>query len=122
MLPCDDYELVDSETSRINVYGLISTIRAHQFTGAGFKETLCVLIVVSDARGQHRISLECQSIDTGKFVFRTVAREIQFGRDPLRLMSIGYRIRDCHFSEIGGYVVRFRVAETVISEAFLVVR
>ena len=118
MLLCDDYELVESAASRINLYGLITSLRADEIAGIGYAELLCVLVVVSDARGLHRISLECQSVDTEDFVFRTQVREIQFGRDPLRVSSIGYRIRDCVFREIGTYVVRLRAGSTVLSEAF----
>jgi len=76
---------------------------------------------VSDARGLHRISLECQSADTEDFVFRTPPREIQFGRDPLKVSSIGFRIRDCLFPEFGSYVVRFRAEQTILSEACFIV-
>lgn len=121
MLLCDDYKLVDEETNRIDISGLMTGVVSNHAFGFGFVDTLAVLIVVSDARGLHRVSLECQSIDAEDFVFRTSPRPVQFGRDPLRVSSIGFRIRDCVFPELGGYIVRFLVDDVVLSETYLVV-
>jgi hypothetical protein len=108
MLLCDDWMLDPLNSRRVTIIGLISNIH-----GLGqppypllYKE-LCVFLTLTEGRGQGEGQIVCVFEDTGQKIFETAKRPIQFGADPLEVIGVPFRVRDCSFPFPGLFSVQF---------------
>jgi hypothetical protein len=120
---CEDVQTDLDNPRRVTLAGLISAIRSLEEPPFPllYRE-LCIFLQLTGCRGGAEGRVEVQHADSGQVVFRTGTRTIPFGNDPLEIVGVTFRIRDCLFPEPGLYWVRFWYNETMISQQPLLLR
>ncbi len=58
---------------------------------------LCVFLQMTECRGAADGYVELQQADSGEVIFRTQTRTMPLGNDPLNVVGVTFRIRDCLF-------------------------
>jgi hypothetical protein len=115
---------VDSDNPRrVTLVGLISAIRSvEQPAFPLFYQEICVFLQLTECRGAAEGRIEIQHADSGQVVFRTRTRTIPFGNDPLEIVAVTFRLRNCLFQEPGLYSVQFWYNEQMIAQQPLLLR
>jgi len=115
MLLCDDWYLDPQNKRRVTIVGLISNIHALDDPPYPlFYREFCVFLALTEGRGQGEGHIACVFEDTGQKVFQTRKRPILFGPDPLEVVGVPFRIRNCTFPQAGLYTVQFWYDGTMI--------
>jgi len=108
MLLCEDWKRDPGNNRRITIIGLLSNIRAlDQPPYPLLYREMCVFLALTEGRGQGDGQIVCMFEETGQKIFETAQRSIQFGPDPLEVLGVPFRIRDCQFPFPGLYSVQF---------------
>jgi hypothetical protein len=123
MLLCDDWRLESPNNRRVTVIGLIWNIHSIEDPPypLSYRE-FCVFLALTDGRGQGEGRIVCVFEDTGETVFETRNRPIPFGPDPLEVVGVPFRIRDCSFPRPGRYSVQFWYDGVMVEERPLSLR
>jgi hypothetical protein len=123
MLLCDDWQVDPDNQRRVTIIGLISNIHALEDPPYPlFYRELCVFLALTEGRGQGEGKIVCIFEETGQRIFETHSRPISFGPDPLEIVGVPFRIRDCTFPQAGLYALQFWYAGEVVEERFLRLR
>jgi hypothetical protein len=108
MILCEDWRTDPDNNHRVTIIGLISNIRAlDQPPYPLLYRELCVFLALTEGRGQGEGQIVCVFEDTGKKIFETNKRSIPFGPDPLEVLGVPFRIRNCLFPQAALYSVQF---------------
>lgn len=123
MLLCEDWHVNPQNERRVTIVGLISNIHALDVPPYPLRyRELCVFLALTEGRGQGEGQIQCVFEETGQRVFQTPRRPISFGDDPLEVVGIPFRIRDCRFPFPGMYSVQFWYNGVMIEECSLRMR
>jgi hypothetical protein len=123
MLLCEDWKVDPANTRRLTIIGLITNIHAvDQPPYPILYREMCVFLALTEGRGQGEGQIVCVFEETGQRVFETVRRTIAFGMDPLEVVGVPFRIRDCRFPFAGLYSVQFWYDEVKLDERLLRMR
>jgi hypothetical protein len=123
MLLCDDWRLDNQNNRRVTIIGLISNIHALDNPPYPlFYGEMCVFLALTEGRGQGEGKIVCVFEESGQMVFETRARPISFGSDPLEIVGVPFRIRDCSFPQSGLYSVHFLYDGELVEERSLRMR
>lgn len=108
MLLCDDWQLDAQNNRRLTIIGLISNIRSVEDPPYPlFYREMCVFLALTEGRGQGEGKIVCVFEESGQRLFETRGRPISFGPDPLEVVGVPFRIRDCSFPHAGLFSVQF---------------
>ncbi len=117
MLLCDDWRLNGPNNRRITIVGLIWNIHSVEDPPYPlFYREFCVFLALAEARGQGEGHIVCVFEDTGEKVFETRKRPITFPSDPLEVVGVPFRIRDCSCPRPGRYSVQFWYDDVMVEE------
>lgn len=117
MLLCDDWRLDPQNNRRVTIIGLISNIHAIEDPPYPlFYREMCVFLALTEGRGQGEGNIVCVVEESGQKVFETRARPISFPPDPLEVVGVPFRIRDCSFPQAGLYSVQFWYEGELVEE------
>ncbi len=117
MLLCDDWRLNGPDNRRVTIVGLIWNIHSVEEPPYPlFYRELCVFLALTEGRGQGEGHIVCVFEDTGDKVFETRKRPIPFPPDPLEVVGVPFRIRDCSFPQAGRYSVQFWYDGVMVEE------
>jgi hypothetical protein len=117
MLLCDDWQLGPANNRRVTIIGLISNIHAIENPPYPlFYREMCVFLALTEGRGQGEGKIVCAFEETGQNIFETRGRPISFGPDPLEVVGVPFRIRDCSFPQAGLYSVQFWYEGEMVEE------
>src|SRR5262249_45047131 len=106
MLLCDDWRLEPGTARRVTIIGLISNIRAlDQPPYPLLRKDMCVFLALTEGHGRGEGQIVCIFEETGQKIFETRKRLIDFSGDPLEVVGVPIRIRDCNFPLPGIYSV-----------------
>jgi len=123
MLLCDDWRPDPTNNRRITITGLISNIHALDDPPYPLVyEELCVFLALTEGHGQGRGKIVCVYEETDQKVFETRPRPIAFGTDPLEIIGVPFRIRDCTFPRAGIYSMQFWFEGEMVEECPLRLR
>jgi len=123
MLLCDEVRHDPDNPLKIDVFGLVSTIRALSDPPFPLRlPQLCTYLQLTGGRGTGQGQIATIHADTDQVAFTSVASALTFGSDPLAVLGVVFRMRDCPFPEPGLYWVQFRYNEKVLAQQALVVR
>jgi hypothetical protein len=123
LILCEDVQIDPDNPRRITIVGLISAI--HSLEQPAFPllyREICVFLQMTECRGSAEGRIEIHHADSGQVVFRTRTRTIPFGNDPLEVVGVVFRIRNCLFQEPGLYWVQFWYNEQMIAQQSLLLR
>lgn len=117
MLLCDDWRFEPANSRRISIIGLISNIHALDDPPYPLEyEAICVFLTLTEGRGSGKCKIVCTFEETGQPIFETHERTLTFGPDPLQVMAVPFRIRDCTFPRAGMYSVQFWYEGELVEE------
>jgi hypothetical protein len=68
------------------------------------------------------VYLQCRQVDSDRIVFQTRPRQAALPSDPLEIVGIPFRVRDCPFPEAGLYLMELVYNGVVIGQQDLAVR
>jgi hypothetical protein len=83
---------------------------------------LCVLVILSETRGQGTVQVVCVHEETDEVAFHTAAWQVTFVNSPLEVIGLPIRIRGCPFPRAGPYLVQFWYNDELIAERPLQLR
>lgn len=66
-------------------------------------EEICCVAAVSGGRGSGQVQVVCVDEESERGLFAGQVHEVHCGEDPLDLMIVPFRIRDCYFPKPGMY-------------------
>ncbi len=123
MLLCEDVRRDPNNPNKVDVLGLLSTIRAGGESAFPLHlPVLCVYLEVSGGRGVGQARIDCRQADSGQVIFSTPPHPLTFSLDPLAVRFLIFRVTDCFFPEPGLYWVQFCYNQRILVEQPLVVR
>jgi hypothetical protein len=123
LILCEDVQTESHDPHRITLIGLISAI--HSLDQPPFPllyRELCVFLQLTECRGSAECRIEIQHANSGRVMFRTRSRTIPFGNDPLEVVGVTFRIRNCLFMVAGLYWVQFWYNDQVIAQQPILLR
>jgi hypothetical protein len=108
MLLCDDWQLDPANNRRVTIIGLVGNIHALEEPPYPllYRE-LCVFLALTEGRGEGEGQVVCAFEESGQTIFQSAKRSIAFGPDPLEIVGVSFRIRNCRFPFPGLYLVQF---------------
>lgn len=123
MLLCEDWRADGPHGRRVNIIGLLWNIRALDDPPYPllYRE-FCVFLALTEGRKTGNGHIVCVFEDTGETVFSTPPQPISFANDPLAVVGVSFRIRDCTFPRAGRYSVQFWFEGTLVEERPLTLR
>jgi hypothetical protein len=83
---------------------------------------LCVFAQLTECRGSGDVRIDIVQADGGSVVFRTQTRKVNFGNDPLEVLGLSFRIRNCPFPEAGLYWIQLWYNDHMIAQEPLLLR
>jgi hypothetical protein len=121
MLICDDVRSRPDNVRKVDVYGLLSTVRPGQ-QAFPVQLTFCVYVAMTGGRGTGTVQVVVADAETGEANFTGAAHPITFDPDPLKVLGAIFRIRRCPFPHPGLYWVEFRYNGETLARQPLQVR
>ena len=123
LILCEDVQIDPDNARRISLVGLISAIRPlEQPAYPLLYREICVFLQLTECRGAADGRIEIQYADSGQVVFRTRTRTLPLSNDPLEVVAIIFRIRNCFFQQAGLYSVQFWYNEQMLAQQSLILR
>jgi hypothetical protein len=123
MLICEDVRRPPKNPSKVDLVGLLTSIRvAGGIAAFPFRCSFCVHVLLADGRGIGTGQVVVLNADTEEAVYLGSPHEIDCGSDPLRVLSATFRIPACPFPEPGLYWADFRYNENVLAREPLMVK
>lgn len=117
MILCDDWEVDPSNRFRVNILGLLNSIRSlDEPPYPLLYREFCVFLVLTEGRGKGDSRIIGVLEETGQRVFATGIQQIRFGGDPLEIVGVPFRIRDCLFPYPGQYSIQFWYNDEMLEE------
>ena len=77
---------------------------------------MCVFLTLTEGRGEGEGKLVCIFEENGEQVFETRGRPISFGSDPLEVVGVPFRVRNCLFPRPGLYSMQFWYEGLLVEE------
>jgi hypothetical protein len=123
MLICDDVVVASVSPPRLNVEGLLTSIQVRDLPPFPARvRRLTVLLTMTEGRGRGIGQIICMHEESDQQMFASSRREIPFGKDPLAITSVVFRLEDCPFREPGMYLFQFWYNNFKLTEQSLRVR
>jgi hypothetical protein len=120
LIVCEDVQANPEDPHRITLVSLISAIQALGPTPFPLlHRELCIFLQLTECRGPAEGRIELQHADSGEVVFRTLTRTMPLGNDPLEVVGVTFRIRNCLFPAPGLYWVQFWYNRILAQQPFL---
>ncbi len=117
MILCNDWFLDPDNPRRVHIVGLISSLRPADDPPYPFVlPEICVFLALTDCRGSGSCRIVCTHDATGRKIFETRQRQITFGPDPIEILGVPFRIRDCPFPHAGLCTVQFWYEGQLVEE------
>lgn len=108
MILCEDWGHDPDNSKRIHIHGLLSNIKSIDDPPYPLLyEELCVFLALTETRGSGKAKIICILDETGQEIFSTKEHTCNFGEDPLEVVGVPFRIKDCTFPQAGLYSIQF---------------
>ena len=118
MLLCEDWHLDTSKPKRVTISGLLSLIWAP--ASPVLVGELCVFVILTNGHEPGKVNVFCAAED-GSRIFETKRRDVAFS-NPLELVGVPFRIRNCRFPRESVYTIQFKFDGETIEERTLQVK
>jgi hypothetical protein len=123
MLVCDGVDRAQTTHPRLNVLGVMHTIRAKP--GQSFPlphPGLCVYIVLTGGVGSADVQIRVVEADSGIDLFGSPVHRVTYPTDRHEVSGIVFRITECVFPRPGLYWVEFHHDGVVVRQEPITVR
>lgn len=123
LIICEDVQVDLVNPRRITLVGLIGSLRALGPTPYPLlRREFCVFLQMTECRGTAEGRVELQQADSGEAILRTSTRAMPLVNDPLEIVGVTFRIRNCLFPAAGLYWVQFWYNGRVLAQQSLLLR
>lgn len=123
LILCDDVQTDDDGPRRVTLVGLIGTLRSLEDPSYPIlKREFCAYLQLAECRGAARCRIDIQHADSGDVIYRTRTRIVPLTSDPLEVVGVTLRLRDCLFPEPGLYWVQFWYNDRMLAQQPLILR
>jgi hypothetical protein len=123
LILCQEVVVDPTNPLQVTLVNLVSTIRSLSIPAFPvIRPQICAFIQMTECRGAGDLWVEIVHADSGSTVFRTQTRNVAFGNDPLEVLGLTFRIRNCPFPSAGLYWVQLWYDNGVLAQQALVVR
>ena len=123
LIPCEDYLIDPIHPQKISLINLIVAIRSLEDPPFPvLQPEFCVYVALTNGRGRGHLKLAIVQADTGAVILTTAPRTINFGHDPLRVIGLPVRIKDCMFPDAGLYWIQLWFANQLIGQQDLLLK
>ncbi len=120
---CEDWGPDPKNPRRVSIHGLLSNIRSlDEPPYPLLYRELCVFVAVTEGRGTGTAQIVCVFEETGLKIFETPTRQVNFGPDPLEVVGLPFRIRNCRFPHAGMYSIQFWYNGKTLAQCPLLLR
>ena len=101
----------------INVYKLLSNINSvDEPPFPLLYPEICVVLMLTETRGTGTAQIIVVYEETGQRAFGSRPHVLTFGNDPLAVVGVAFRLRDCPFPRAGMYSVQFWYNGTLVAQ------
>ncbi len=106
MLLCEDAEQNPHDPTKVNIFGLLSAVRA-QGTPPVFpvRHSFTIYLALTEGRGEGELQVIVAMADSGQRIYESPRYPIQFGNDPLKVKGVIVYVHTCAFPQTGLYWV-----------------
>lgn len=123
MLVCEDVRTRPDNPKKVDVLGLLSTIRTVPEGAFPLRSPqLCVYLQLTGGRGTGEAKISVVEADSDSIAFTSAPHQIAFGTDPLEVLGLVFRIQECLFPRSGLYWVQFLFNDTIIAQESLLLK
>jgi hypothetical protein len=123
MILCNNWQLDPMSANRVNIFGLLSNIDSHYAPAFPMVHPdLCVFLSLTEVRSEGTARIKCVHEETGELAFQTSEIPIRGGDDPLAIIGVPIRIRQCRFPRSGIYSIQFWYNDEMVQECPLRLR
>jgi hypothetical protein len=123
LILCQDVVVDPTNPLQVTLINLVTTIRSlSEPAFPVIRPQFCAFIQMTECRGAGDLRVEIVHADTGATVFRTKTQNVAFGSDPLEVVGLTFRIRNCLFPSAGLYWVQLWYNNVVLAQQAVVVR
>jgi hypothetical protein len=120
LILCDDVQTDPNNLLRVNLFGLITTIRSTATPPFPVvRPMFCALVVLAGCQGVGELSLRIVQNTNGRIIFRTQPRRLRFTGSAQDAVGVTFRIRNCTFPDAGLYWVEVIYTGVVIGRRAL---
>jgi hypothetical protein len=123
MLLSEELEVHLDNPQLVNVIGLLSNVRSAEEPPFPLcYRQLCVFIALTEGRGRGIGRVDCCYEETDQITFASQNQNLRFPADPLDVVPVLFRLRECNFRFPGRYSVRFWYNGHKLAECPLLLR
>lgn len=123
MLPCLDWEFDPTDEHRINVLGLLSFVQCDEDADFPVRVAeLCVVLVLTECYKSGSGRIDCVVDENERRVFSSHEHRIASSGNPLDVVVVPFRIRNCPFPATGVYSLQFWFDGELLQQCSLRVR
>jgi len=123
MILCDDWEADADHEQRFTIHGLMSGIRSVDDPPYPLLyEELRILLLLTEGYGAGDAQIICVHEETDIRMFGSPKHRVVFSADPVAIVSVAFRIKDCRFPQSGLYSVQFWYDGQMVAECPLRLR
>ncbi len=123
LIACDEILVATNNPRKVSLVNVVSSIRS--YSSLPFPVThplLCVYLQLTEGRGGGDIHIEIVQAVTGQPIIRTQARPVRFTADPLDVVGLAFRVKNCTFPAAGQYEVHCWYNNVMLAEQPLLLR
>ena len=123
MILCSDWHAHGQTGRQVTIVGLLWTIPPPE--GSVYPmvySEFCVYLALTGVRGRGEAHIACVAEESGSKVFETPKRIIPPRHDPLEVVGVPFRIRNCVFPLPGHYAIQFWYDAVLVEERPLKLR
>jgi len=116
LLLCDEVRTDPNNYQRIDVLGLMTSIRSTAVPPLPVvRPVLCALVLLTGGPGSGTLLLRIVHEQTGRIIFRSLPRSVRFVGDAEAVRGAVFRVRDCSLPMAGLYWVEVIFADAIIA-------
>jgi hypothetical protein len=115
LLLCDDVRTDPDNYHRLNIFGLITSIRSTADPPFPVvRPLLCAVVLLAGADRSGELRLRIVQSSSGRVIFRSPPRQVRLVGDPQAVRGAVFRIRNCSFPSAGLYWLEVLFEQTII--------
>jgi hypothetical protein len=122
MILCDDVRVDPDNPKKVNIFGLVSSIKVECDVFPIVHPEICVYLHLTEGRGSGEAQIAIVRADSGEASFVGSPHMLTFPSNPLAVKGVAFRILDCVLPEAGLYWVEFRYGGKALARQPLLVR
>jgi hypothetical protein len=120
MIVCETFEISRDWPIKTNIFGLLTSLSPATDESYPLRVSeLCIYVAVSESRGKPVVQVRCLTRPDDERVFESPAYELELENDPLQVIALPFRLRDCPFPKPGQYAFQFLYNHAILDERVL---